>query len=316
MSASTTPASQRRKPTTRMLLLGFLGVVVAVISGRIFLGSPAERVARPHLKKAEQAAESAIESQIKEVNNFFAVAKKGTYNFAEDALGWGSKWRLVVDQLPFTEGNRHRKFLRAKFEEHVFSADQLENFVRQVVQDYLAHVRSIENRMLVDLRADLSDSPADYPLARWDDRRLQECFDQALFQTVTASGVNFGADLATQMVSFIAGEILTHVAIRLGVSAGILGTGAASGWVTFGVGAVIGLIIDQIVSWVWDQLADPKGNLAAELNKKLDEMHRLIVEGSTEVQGLRDRLKEFARQRAAMRRTAVLNLLETGGGAR
>jgi hypothetical protein len=104
------------------------------------------------------------------------------------------------------------------------------------------------------------------------------------------------------------------VAVRLGVSAGILGTGAASGWATLGIGVVVGLIVDQIVSWVWDWWADPRGNLAAELDKKLDEINRLIVDGSADVQGLRDRLKQFARERAAARRIAVLSLLQTGGG--
>src|SRR5262245_26489026 len=32
---------------------------------------------------------------------------------------------------------------------------------------------------------------------------------------------------------------------------GILGTGAASGWATLGIGSVVFLIVDQIVSWVW-----------------------------------------------------------------
>jgi hypothetical protein len=335
MNESPTAASQRRKPTRWLLLLGFLGVVVAVILGRPLLESarerptspptppqvklppPPERVAKPHLRVAELEAERAIEEHVKALDTFFADAKKGTRTFAEEALSWSSKWRLAAGYMPFTDGDRHQKFIRSKFEEHVFKADQLEEAVKQVVRSYLAHIRSIESRMLVDLRADVSDFPNTYPLAQLDNKQLQENYDLVLSRAIAATGGDLRADIATQLVSIIAGEVLTQVAVRLGVSAGILGTGAASAWVTFGIGVVVGLIVDQIVSWVWDWWADPRGNLAVELDKKLDEMNRLIVDGSADVKGLRARLKEFAQERSAMRKTAVLSLLQsTAGGSK
>lgn len=334
MRGAPNPMAQGRKPTRWLLLLGFLGVVVAVILGRPLLESvrekptpaptspqvklppPPEEVAKPHLGKAEQAAERAIEEHVKSLDTFFADSKKRTHTFAGEALSWSSKWRLVADYVPFTDGDRHQKYIRSKFEEHIFKADQLEEAVKQVVRSYLAHIRSIESKMLVDLRADVSDFPSAYPLAQLDDKRIQESYDQALSRAIAATGGDLRADIAMQLVSTIAGEVLTQVAVRLGVSAGILGTGAASGWATFGIGVVVGLIVDQFVSWIWDWWADPKGNLAAELDKKLDEMNRLIVDGSTDVQGLRDRLKQFARQRAVIRRAAVLSLLQSTGGVK
>jgi hypothetical protein len=116
--------------------------------------------------------------------------------------------------------------------------------------------------------------------------------------------------VATQVVSLITGEVLTQVATRLGVSAGILGTGAASSWATFGIGLVVGIIVDQIVAWVWDWYADPTGTLAGQLGTRLDGVNRLIVDGSDDVQGLRSRLEAYAEQRAAMRETALLAILQ------
>ncbi len=89
----------------------------------------------------------------------------------------------------------------------------------------------------------------------------------------------------------------------------MVGTGAASGWVTLGVGAVVGLIVDQIVSWVWDWYADPEGSLSKELDSKIDQINKLIVDGSNEVQGLRARLVNFAHDRAPLRSSATLLLL-------
>jgi hypothetical protein len=85
--------------------------------------------------------------------------------------------------------------------------------------------------------------------------------------------------------------------------------GAASGWVTLGIGAVVGLIVDQIVSWVWDWYADPKGSLSKELNGKIDQINKLIVDGSDDVQGLRARLAKLAQDRAPLRSDATLRLL-------
>lgn len=333
MNETPKPVPASRNPTLCLLGLGFIGVVIAVLFGRPLLESfqekpkstppkiklpppqtkvppKPEEVAKPHLSKAEQEAERVIEEHVKALDTFFADSKKNTRTFAGEALSWSSKWRLVVDYVPFTSKDRHQKFIREKFEEHVFKPAQLEDAVKQVVRSYVAHMRSIESKMLVDLRADVSDFPTTYPLAHLDDKRLQENYDQALSKAVSTTG----AGVAVELVSVIAGEVLTAVAVRLGVSAGILGTGAASGWATLGIGVVVGLIVDQIVAWVWDWWADPRGSLAADLDSKLDEMNRLIVDGSTDVQGLRDRLKQFSRERAATRRTVVLSLLQSAGG--
>ena len=247
---------------------------------------------------------------MKALDGFFADSKKNTRAFADEALSWSSKWRLVADHLPFTRKDRHERFIRQKFEEYVFKQSQLEDAVKQVVKSYLTHVRSIEGKMLVDLRADVADFPSAYLLAQIDENKVQAAFDEAISRAIAATGSSLRADIATELVSIIAGEVLTQVAVRLGVSAGILGTGAASSYVTLGIGLIVSLIVDQIVSWVWDWAADPRGNLAHDLDRKLDQINRLIVDGSNDVKGLRARLQEFARERAGFRRQAVLALLQ------
>ncbi len=156
------------KPTTLLIVLGALGVIIAVAAREpildlfrtkaeprppeLKLPPTPEEVAKPHLEKAEQDSIRAIDEHIQAVETFFADAKTGTRPFAEEALSWASKWRLVVDHVPFTKGGRHEIYIRQRFEQHVFKASDLENVVTQVVTNYLAHVRSVENKMLVDLR--------------------------------------------------------------------------------------------------------------------------------------------------------------------
>ena len=274
-----------------------------------------EEVAKPHLAKADLECERAIEEQLQSLNVFFAESKKNTRGFADDALGWGSKLRLIQDALPFTRSDRHKEFIKNKFEETIFSREQLEVSVKQVVKGYLARVRSIESKMLVELRADAGDFPAAYLLTQLDDKQLQATYDTALAKTIESTGGKLQEDIAAGIVSTIAGEVLAQVAIRLGVRAGILGAGAATGTFTLGVGLVVGLIVDEIVSRVWDWYSDPKANLAGEIDKKLDEMNRLLVDGSTDVKGLRERLREFSRDRSAIRTSIVIRMLRPPGGA-
>lgn len=271
--------------------------------------TPAE-VAEPHLSRADQECRRVVEEHVRAIDSFFTDSKKNTRSFAEEALSWASKWRLMSDYVPFTSGGRHEKFIRGKFEEFIFQPSQLEEAVRQVVASYIKHVESIEGKMLVRLRADVADFPSAYPIAQFDESRLQAAYAEALSKTMEATSGDLHTDIATELVSIIAGEVLAQVAARIGVSAGILGTGAVASWATFGVGAVVGLIVDQIVSWVWDWYADPTGDLAVELDSRLDEINRLIVDGSGEGPGLRDRLRAFAAERARMRSESVLSAIQ------
>jgi hypothetical protein len=308
---------QPKKPRAMLISLGLVGVLAAVILGHAIIKGSAskpeanrprspEDLAKPHLSKAEQECERVIDEHLKTLDGFFTESKKNTRGFAQDALGWGSKRRLIQDAIPFGNQDKHKEFLRNKFEERIFQSAQLEDAVKQVVKSYLAHVRSIESKMLVDLRTDAGDFPSAYLLTQLDDKRLQEKYDLALAKVQE--------DIASGIVTIITGEVLTQVAIRLGVRAGIVGVGVASGTVTFGIGLVVGLIVDQIVTFIWDWYSDPKGDLAVEINKKLDEMNRLLVDGSTDVKGLRERLREFAHERSATRSKAVISLLQPASG--
>lgn len=268
-----------------------------------------EEIAGPHLKWAEREAARLLDEHLRQIDEFFDHTSRHTPEFAERALSWGSKWRLVADHLPFTKGDRHRAFIRAQFEQHLFTPAQLSDLVEQVVASHLAHLSSVESEMLVRIRADVADFPEAYPIAQLDQSSLDAQYDEALAQVLTAAASSVRSDVGTLLVSEIAGEVLTQVALKLGVSAGILTTGAASSWATFGVGLVVGLIVDQIVSWVWDRYADPVGSLSSQLDRKLDEMRGLIVEGSDDVQGLRWRLETYADERARVREAAVLAIL-------
>lgn len=212
----------------------------------------------------------------------------------------------MLDYLPFTSKDRHEKFIREKFEELIFKPAELEEEIQRVVNGYLIELRSIENKMLVELRADVADFPTTYPNAG-DEKRWQQIYHQAMEQAAKATGADLRDEIIREVGSDILAWVVLEVLKRLGTSAAIIGVGVPSGWPTVVISLLIGLVVD----YVWDWLFDPVGKLAAEMDRKLDEIHKLIA---TE---LRDRLQKFAEERSKIRREIVLkHLLQSKGGTK
>jgi hypothetical protein len=111
--------------------------------------------------------------------------------------------------------------------------------------------------------------------------------------------------VCSEIVSWVATEVLTVAAAQLATSAGILGTGAASSWDTFGTSIVLGLIVDAVVQEIYAQQFDPIGTLSQKLDASLDEMESLILQGTSDSAGLHGCLRDYSSQRNAKRRQAI-----------
>lgn len=275
----------------------------------------AEEIAKPHLDWAERKSAEAIDEYVADVDSFFADAKTKTPAFTEYALGLESKAWLIADHLPFTRGGRHEAFIRSQFEELIFTPTQLSEEVERVIARYGDAIRSIEGQMLVKLRADMADFPEAFVAAELDEAQLRVRFEEALSQAIAAAGSDLRSDIAKEMVSSITAAILRKVALEIGVSAGILGAGAAASGPSLGVSLIASIIIDEIISWIWDWYADPQGALANQLNEKLDDINRLIIDGPDGEAGLRSQLEDLSRQRAQARAVALISLLQSSKGA-
>jgi hypothetical protein len=115
--------------------------------------------------------------------------------------------------------------------------------------------------------------------------------------------------LEREVVSMVAGEVLTAAAVELATSTGILSAGAASGVVTFGAGVVVGIVADWAVSWAYDRMYDPVGELTKKMNEQLNGMEEMILVGDAEHPGLDVRLLTYAQERAEARNAAIQDAL-------
>jgi hypothetical protein len=267
----------------------------------------------PHFDWAAKEADKTLTEQIGRLERFLQQAKEGVPTFVDKALGWQSKWAFIADKVPFTKGDRHAQFLTKTFEEDVFTQDQLEQTIKQLVLGYLSDLDGIENQLLVRVRRDIPNLPKE-PIFKTDKAKLQAAVESTLVPTRKGVAQKVTGELGKDGLSLVMGEVLTQVTVKWGVSSGILGAGAASSVTTFGIGLAVGVVADEILSFAWDKFADPKGQLAKNITSKIDELARSFFEGDTKNPGLRIQLQDYAKARQKLWRQTIEEAAGKGGG--
>jgi hypothetical protein len=246
---------------------------------------------QPHLSAAEKEANEVVNKHCDRVSDFFAERSKRARAFAERALSYGSKWAFAKSKLPFTDGDGHRKYLHERFETLVFSSTELEEVLQSAVQGCVVDLQAIENALLVKVRADLSDDALG---AIREDLRFstETAFREEYARAVENARKTIakdlpvwagrealtwvGADLTAPVIHSLAVSVIG----RLGLSGGILGSGAASGAITLGGGVIAGLVIDALLDRLLLALGyDPAANIEKQVVEALEYCEELILDG-------------------------------------
>jgi hypothetical protein len=145
-----------------------------------------------------------------------------------------------------------------------------------------------------------------------DDQAIRETFHQILATSADYATFDADGDVATFVAAMVIERIFAKAMLcaagRTGASATVLGAGAAASWASFGTSIAVALIIDQILSSVWDWAFDPEGNLKASLDSHLQELGTAICDGNGQSDGLRYQLQQFATQRSQDRDHALHEL--------
>jgi hypothetical protein len=289
--------------------LGIVAGLVAAATLRSAFDDGAEPIVRPSVpvvegpSVADEESAAGLVPHVVPVQEFFAQARLGTRAFAKDALSLESKWKLASGYVSGTD--EHARFLEERFAVHVFSPAALEAVVHSAVTAYLQHLEDVDSQLLVRLQADLSGLPSAQLSLNTDRQGIEQAIDTAMKQAIAAVEADFRDAAGLELVSWVAGEVLTAAALELATSAGVLTAGAASGTVTFGVGLVVGLIVDAIISWIYDAAFDPVGELSRRLDVTLGQLEELILGGDGTAPGLVQRLHDYALRRGQARNVAI-----------
>lgn len=262
-----------------------------------------DQVLDTQLSWADQQSQIGLAQRMQPVRQFFLEAKQGSRAFAEDMLGFESKTTLAADFV--RQSPKHPAFVQVRFNERVFNPDQLEQLIDSTVTTYLAFLGDVDSELLVRLEADLAElSKEDLPLTI-DQKAIEAKLTKALQRATQAVQVDMRAMVGREVVSFVAGEVLSTVATQLATSAGILAAGGGSSTVTLGVGLAVGIAADYAISKAYEAAFDPAGQIAAHVNRALNEIEALIVSGDQTQPGLERRLLDYAARRGRARAESI-----------
>jgi hypothetical protein len=280
----------------------------------------------PRLSEAEQASANASDKYAERVKAFFAERKLAARPFAEAVLSFSGKWQFVKSKLPFAEEKSHERFLQEAFERHLFKSEDVKDLIEHVITGYVSELQGIENELLVAIRADLRDgdaAPPDLRAALQSGDSFQRAYDQTVELILPVISQDMKVTVGREVASFVAADIaanvslriLTAVTARLGVSAGILGTGAALGFETLGVGLAAAFVADMGLDWIIHEAGyDPEGDVAGKVCETLDKVQTLLLEGDSEsgTLGLRAELQKLRQARSNLCNEALKKLILEG----
>lgn len=248
----------------------------------------------PRLDAADRAAEAAIAEKLASLDAFFRERRLGSQAFAQDVLSLKGKWTYVKSKLPTADDKAHLRYLNERFAVRIFSSDDLQQALESTLGGYLSRTAGIENQLLVDIRADLSDRALAVPgaptIAASDDE-LRKRFD-GLFQRVAGDVArDVPVTVALGTASLVGGEVAAQVAVRigtavaarLGVSAGVLGAGASTSWATFGLGLAAAVVVDVAIEKVAKVAGyDPERAVTERVNALLEQLNTMLRDGDPE----------------------------------
>jgi hypothetical protein len=193
--------------------------------------------------------------------------------FLDDLLSLSGKWKAA------TRGEAsYRRYVRKLFERTVFGPVDAERLLTQLRADLAYGFAALENRLLVEIEADLRHCRPDLtlPALAGEYRRLSER---------VAAGV--AGDLGMNVVSLVGSEVVSVLGLSALASSGALGPSLAAGGATgawsLGVGLLLGLGAGLALDWALGDLyedvarAELRATIHVLRSRLIDEVHATLV---------------------------------------
>lgn len=254
----------------------------------------------PLLAQADRQAVLALDKHLASIHTFLQEHKAGSKAFAEQLLSLQGKWELVRAGI----GNEsdYADFLQKAFAEHLFPMEELEKVVDAAIRGYLAELESIDEDLLVRLRADLADDELPrlvIPVLR-SDRALRNHYRELSQRVAQDLRTDLAFVAVRELFLWQASNVATDltmqagaaIAARMGISSTLLAGGAASTWQTLGVGLIVGFVLDAVVNQIVKAAGyDAEEKIAGRVEETLNVLGRTITDGDPQARATLEKLK-------------------------
>jgi hypothetical protein len=288
---------------------------------------------QPAIAAAIKANHQAADRCIRRLDGMFAKHREGVKPFVEDLTTWGTRFR-VMRRMPSDWWYKRKtadEFIKAKFEEHLFSQASLEDGIQSALGEFRKDIEANNNQLLTSVnaavsRANLPNTPkvetGDF--ARSVTESLQKfatdsAKDSITNLVITEIASNVGAAAATKLTVEIAARVATAVAATAATEGGATAGGAALGGgggstvgpvgtaVGFGVGLVVGVAVD------WWMSSRFKEKLSNQLNIMIGETEKSVIDGRDGQPGLRISLDKACEALGGAYKQSLYDRIVTGG---
>lgn len=290
-----------------------------------------ERIS-PEFETFEAANREAVNRAIERTQQIFAEYRVGVKPFVEDITSLGTRFNILV-RMPgnyWYEDERIQLYVQGKFESHLFSNQDLQVRLEQIILTFHDDLVSNRNALLLRTTEHMHSSSEiafqDIDLTAFSQLATQTIVDHLAEQGVDAVEEAVVAEVLSGAAGVFAQSIATKllasasvaIAAKLAGTGGATAVGAATGG-SFGflggpvgsaIGAVVGLLAGVAVDmWMTDRLQD---RLQDQLYGYLADLEMQIVFGSYEVVGLTEEFERVAEHMSAEHQRALRQLLIGG----
>lgn len=206
-------------------------------------------------------------------------------------------------------GDAYPRLVHQACKECFFSQHQLEREVSRTFRTYLDELDRIE-RQTWQLRG-MEKPPQTVPgtVVGSDPRIVHALVNDVITRARAATTRAIRDEVVTAWLATLIGEGIAQGTVRVGVTAGIWGLGAAASPITYGGSLAAAWAVDLILPRAWDAWTDPSGSLSATISARLVELQRVILEGDDRAPGLRSHLRRIVQTGIRNRHASVQELL-------
>lgn len=239
----------------------------------------------PELEQLEDRSWDDVKEAIGSIETFFKERRGGIKPFVSELLSYWGKLQQVRGAV---DPAARQRYLQDCFNRHLFTPGDLDKALESAISQVLSKVEARENQLLVEIRADLSDGELGsrpLPPCLLDEAAFRRQYESLLAEVAPELSRDLGVEISKQLldwtvVSPLLAKIGADLAVRLGISGAVLGSGFASGTVTFGISVVTGILVDRFLTWIFREAGhDPEAKLAAMTDRSIEQIEDIITIG-------------------------------------
>ena len=264
------------------------------------ISTAARQTFSPQVESVISAANQASLAEMNGVERRLRDAFRSTRNravlkkFVDESLSFMEKLRQVQNMAMNPAANEAR--IGTLFRQQIMDEAAVSHLLERSVTDFCRKLDDQDQTLLIALKIDRE-------AARTSPSRLvidPATFKQPIATAAQATVVAVKNDIARSVATFVASE-----AISAGVKRAARDFGVMPGESGSAADIVTGLLIDIGVSMAVDAATDPTNKMVADLESRLANVEREILDGTATTSGFVAKLRQITQDRVTARRNLI-----------